>query len=188
MVPPAAAAGHEAVAEVDQGPQGHMGQQDGLLQPDAVCCVGLLLQQGALPDVVPQAQAGAVEEDRVGSISTPEGDPRTKVTVDGVTGPSAPRVTPAESTVRAPEMRQPGWMTTPSPLTRSGSTSGPMSTLHGARTSTPWRSGQRRAREDHDPRSRLYARTGTRVRTMQSVRGQAERQDRSSVSSGTASS
>ena len=52
------------------------------LQLDAVRSVGLLLQQGALPDVVPQAQAGAVEEVRVGGLPTLEGDPRTKVTVD----------------------------------------------------------------------------------------------------------
>ena len=54
-----------------------------------------------------------------------------------VIGVSAPRIDPDEMTVREPRIRHPGWMTTPSALMRSGSTSSVMSTVLGLGISTP---------------------------------------------------
>ncbi len=47
----AGAAGHQAVAEVDQAPERDEGKQDGLLEADAVGAVGLLLQEAAFADL-----------------------------------------------------------------------------------------------------------------------------------------
>ena len=68
MVGPTGPAAHQAVAKVDEAPEGHEREEDGLLQPDAVGAVSLFFEQRAFPDLMAQAKIRAVEEDRVGGV------------------------------------------------------------------------------------------------------------------------
>ena len=58
----ACAAGHQAVTEIDQAAKGHEGEEDGLLQPDAVGPARLFLQDAALPHLRAKPHVGLLEK------------------------------------------------------------------------------------------------------------------------------
>ena len=66
---PAFASRHEAVTEIDEAPEGHKREENGLLQADAMSPVRLLLEKAGLADVGAQPQIGPGKEDRPFAVS-----------------------------------------------------------------------------------------------------------------------
>ena len=66
VIATAGAAGHEAVAKIDQAAQGHERKQNGVLQPDAVRAGGFLLKDTGLAHLRARTHAGFLQENRLG--------------------------------------------------------------------------------------------------------------------------
>jgi len=81
VIAAAGAAGHQAVAEIDQAAQRDKGKEDGLFQTDAMGAACFFLQEASFPHVRAHSQVCLVQENRFAEESSLQLDARAELAV-----------------------------------------------------------------------------------------------------------